>query len=160
MTCVSHTPTGTGRDLHFTRLINGSRDKVYRAWTEPELLKQWFCPLPWKVSEAVLDVRPGGSSFIVMQGPEGQSFPSRGVYLEVVENERIVFTDAFAEAWTPSDKPFMTAIVALSDEEGKTRYSAHVRHWTEADREEHERMGFHPGWAKAADQLEALVASL
>ena len=65
---------------------------------EPELLKQWFCPKPWRAEVAKMDLRPGGSSLIVMRSPEGQEFPNRGVYLEVVPNERLVFTDAFTEA--------------------------------------------------------------
>ena len=54
----------------------------------------------------------------------------------------------------------MTAIVTFGDEGGKTRYSARVLHWTVADREEHERMGFHEGWGQCADQLAALAAKL
>ena len=147
-------------ELTLTRLIDAPRDKVYRAWTEPELLMQWFAPLPWTTPSARLDVRPGGANMIVMRGPDGSEFPSRGVYLEVVPNERLVMTDAYTEAWQPSAKPFMTLDLRFADEGGKTRYTARVYHWTEADREAHEKMGFHEGWGKATDQLEALVARL
>jgi uncharacterized protein YndB with AHSA1/START domain len=95
-----------------------------------------------------------------MQGPDGEEMPMRGVYLDVVPDERLVFTDAYTEAWLPSEKPFMTATIALADEGGGTRYAARVLHWTAADREEHEKMGFHEGWGIAADQLEALARSL
>jgi uncharacterized protein YndB with AHSA1/START domain len=105
-----------------------------------------------------MDVRPGGACLMVMRSPDGDEFPNRGVYLEVVANERIVFTDAFTSAWEPSQKPFMTVIVTFEDEAGKTRYTARVRHWTVADREAHEKMGFHQGWGQCADQLAALVA--
>jgi uncharacterized protein YndB with AHSA1/START domain len=77
-----------------------------------------------------------------------------------VKNERLVFTDAYTKAWEPSAKPFMTAILTFDDEGGKTRYTARVHHWTEADRETHEKMGFHEGWGQCADQLAALVAKL
>jgi hypothetical protein len=64
----------------------------------------------------------------------------------VVENEPLVFTDAYTKAWEPSQKPFMTVILTFDDEGGgKTRYTARVRHWTVADREAHEKMGFHGG---------------
>lgn len=79
------------------------------------------------------------------------------MYLEVVKNERLVFTDAYSNAWEPSGKPFMTVIATFEDEDGKTKYTARVLHWTVADREAHEKMGFHPGWAQCADQLAALV---
>lgn len=71
------------RELVLTRLIDAPREKVYRAWTEPALLQQWFCPKPWTVASAELDVRPGGVSAIVMRSPEGQKFPNREVYLNV-----------------------------------------------------------------------------
>jgi uncharacterized protein YndB with AHSA1/START domain len=154
------TPT-SDRELVLTRIIDAPREKLFRAWTDPELLKQWFAPLPYTTPHAEMDVRPGGSSLIVMRGPDGNEFPNRGVYLEVVENERIVTTDAYTKAWEPSEKPFMTLILTFEDDGGgKTRYTARVRHWTVADREMHEKMGFHEGWGQCADQLAALVAKL
>ena len=148
------------RDLMLTRLIDAPREKLYRAWTDATLLKQWFAPLPYTTPVAELDVRPGGSAFIVMRGPDGKDLPNRGTYLEVVPNQRLVSTDAYVKAWEPSEKPFMTLILTFEDEGGKTRYTARVRHWTVADREAHEKMGFHQGWGICADQLTALVAKI
>ncbi len=149
--------TLSDRELAISRIIDAPREKVFQAWTDPELLKQWFAPKPWTTPVAELDVRPGGASLIVMRGPDGNEFPNRGVYLEVVKNERLVFTNAYVRAWEPSEKPFMTVIVTLEDLGGKTRYTARVLHWTVADRETHEKMGFHKGWGQCADQLAALV---
>jgi uncharacterized protein YndB with AHSA1/START domain len=148
------------RELVLSRLIDAPREKVFRAWTDPELLKQWFAPAPFTTPVAELDVRPGGTNNIVMRAPDGTEIPCAGVYLEVIPNERLVFTDAYTKAWEPSQKPFMTVMVTLEDEAGKTRYTARVRHWTVADREAHEKMGFHQGWGQCADQLAALVAML
>ena len=148
------------RELTLTRLIDAPREKLYRAWTDPTLLKQWFAPLPYTTPVAELDVRPGGSAFIVMRGPDGKDLPNHGVYLEVVPNQRLVSTDAYTKAWEPSEKPFMTLTLTFEDEGGKTRYTARVRHWTVADREAHEKMGFHQGWGLCTDQLSALVAKL
>jgi uncharacterized protein YndB with AHSA1/START domain len=148
------------RELVLTRLINAPRVKVYRAWTDPELLKQWFAPKPYTTPIVEIDVRPGGSAYFVMRGPDGKDLPNRGVYLEVVPNEKLVSTDAYVKAWEPSEKPFMTLILTFEDEGGKTRYTARVRHWTVADREAHEKMGFHEGWGLCTDQLEALVAKI
>jgi len=148
------------RELVLTRLIDAPREAVFRAWTDPELLKQWFAPRPYTTPVAELDVRPGGASLVVMRSPGGREMPNRGVYLEVVENERLVFTDAYTQAWEPSQKPFMTVVLTFEDEGGKTRYTARVRHWTAADREAHEAIGFHEGWGRCADQLAALVAQL
>ena len=148
------------RDLMLTRLIDAPREKLYRAWTDVTLLKQWFAPLPYTTPVAELDVRPGGSAFIVMRGPDGKDLPNRGTYLEVVPNQRLVSTDAYVKAWEPSEKPFMTLILTFEDEAGKTRYTARARHWTVADREAHEKMGFHQGWGICTDQLTALVARI
>ncbi|PTY02136.1 polyketide cyclase [Opitutaceae bacterium EW11] len=148
------------RDLVISRVLRASRKRLFEAWTNPELLKQWFAPKPFSTPVADLDVRPGGSSLIVMRDPQGNDFPNRGVFLEVVPNERLVFTDAYTEAWLPSEKPFMTVILTFEDAgEGKTRYTARVQHWTIADRDTHEKMGFYPGWNQCIDQLEALASS-
>ncbi len=160
MTRTTESAPASDRELVLTRLIDAPREKLFRAWTDPELLKQWFAPLPYTTPVAELDVRPGGASLIVMRDPEGNDLPNPGVYLEVVENERLVLTDAYIRAWEPSEKPFMTAIVTFEDEGDKTRYTARARHLTVADREAHEKMGFHEGWGQCADQLAALVAKL
>lgn len=148
------------RELVICRLIDAAPEKVYRAWTEPELMKQWFAPKPWSISRVESDLRPGGASLLVMKSPEGQEFPSRGVYLEIIPNKKIVFTDAFTSAWEPSAEPFMTAIVTFEEEGGKTKYTARALHWSVATRERHEQMGFHQGWAQCADQLEELAKKI
>jgi len=153
--------TTAEHELVLVRDIDASRDKIFRAWTDPALLVKWFTPPPFKTVRADLDVRAGGANLIVMQGPDGQEFPNRGVYLEVIENEKIVFTDAFTCAWVPSQKPFMIGVILLEDlGNGRTRYTAKALHWNAEDKEAHEKMGFHEGWGIAADQLAALVATL
>ena len=148
-------------ELVLQREIAAPREKLYRCWTEPELLKKWFAPRPYTTPEAVLDVRAGGSSYVVMSDPQGNDMPMHGVYLEVIPNQKLVFTDAYSKAWEPSEKAFMTVVLTFEDlGGGKTRYTARVRHWSEADREAHEKMGFHEGWGQCADQLAALAASL
>jgi uncharacterized protein YndB with AHSA1/START domain len=149
------------RDLVITRDIPVAREKLYRCWTEPALMTRWFAPKPWQATFAETDVRVGGSSNVVMRGPDGQEFPNPGVYLEVVPNERIVATDAYVRAWEPSAKPFMTLILTFEDlGNGSTRYTARARHWSVEDREAHEKMGFHAGWGLCTDQLGELAATL
>ncbi|MEW5962333.1 MAG: SRPBCC family protein [Pseudomonadota bacterium] len=148
-------------ELVLARTLDAPRDKLWRCWTEPELLKRWFCPAPWHVSEARIDLRPGGEFYTLMNGPDGERMGEPGVFLEVVEPRRLVFTDAFAPGWRPSGRPFMVAEVLLEDTgDGRTRYTARVMHWTAAARKEHEEMGFHDGWGRATDQLEALARAL
>lgn len=149
------------RDLVITREYNVPREKLYRCWTEPELLKQWFAPKPWGVSKVVQDLRPGGRSLIVMTDPEGNEFPNDGVYLEAVPNEKIVFTDAFREGWKPSPKAMFTGTILFEDlGGGRSRYVAIARHWTAEDCKAHADMGFEAGWGLCADQMAELAKTL
>lgn len=151
----------TDRDLIITRDIPVTPDKLYRCWTEPALMKQWFAPKPWTTPHVEVDLRVGGACLIVMRGPDGQEFPSPGVYLELLPNQKIVSTDAYTSAWVPSSKPFMTLILSFEDlGHGTTRYTARARHWSEADREAHEKMGFAEGFGRCTDQLAELAATL
>lgn len=156
---MTSTPV-SDRELVLSRLIDAPCETVYRAWTDAEILKQWFAPKPWSTPHAELDVRPGGSTLVVMSDPDGNQFPNRGIYLEIVPNRKLVITDAYSSAWEPSEKPFFTAVLTFEDEGGKTRYTARARHWTVEDKEVHEKMGFHEGWGQCADQLEAVAKAL
>lgn len=91
------------REVVLTRMIDAPAHKLFRCWTEPELMKQWLAPKPWTIARAEVDPRPGG---------------------------------------------------------GKTRYTAVARHRTAEDRAAHEKMGFHEGWGKCADQLAELATTL
>lgn len=157
MTHPRATTQTDGRDLILTCIMDAPSANVYRAWTDPMLIKQWFTPPPWKTVAAEMDVRPGGTTVITMRGLDGTEAPNTGVFLEVVPNKKLVFTNAYTEAWQPSAKPFMTVVLTFEDLGGKTRYTALVRHWSIADREAHEAMGFHQGWPIATEQLATLV---
>jgi uncharacterized protein YndB with AHSA1/START domain len=159
-TKVEIAPT-SDRELVLCRIIDASPEKVFRAWTDPTLMKQWFAPAPFTTPVVETELRVGGSSYVVMRDPQGNDYPNRGVYLEVVPNRKLVFTDAYTKAWEPSEKPFFTAVLTFEDAgSGKTKYTARALHWTVADREVHEKMGFHEGWGQCTEQLEALLQRL
>ena len=148
-------------ELVLTRLMDAPADKLFRCWTDPALLKQWFAPKPYTTPVAEMDLRVGGATNMVMKSPEGQAMLNPGTILDVVPNRKLVFTDAYTGDWIPREgTPFMTAIITFEPEGGKTRYTATVRHWTAADVKKHEEMGFHQGWGLCADQLEALAKTL
>ena len=149
------------RELVLERIIDAPAEKLYRCWTTPELMPHWFCPKPWYVSDVRQDVRTGGDTFLVINGPNGERMPQPGVYLEVIPYQKIVFTDAFTRTWEPSTKAFMVAIITFEDlGDGKTRYRAVVRHWSAEDKASHEQRGFHQGWGVATDQLTELAKTL
>lgn len=153
--------TSNTYELKLERVIDAPLEKVWRCWTEPTLLEQWFCPKPWHVTDAKIDLRYGGEFSSVMRGPEGEEFPNIGVFLAVEPMQRIVTTDAFLPGWLPSERPFMTAEMTFENTaDGKTKYTATARHWTAEAMAEHEAMGFHEGWGKAAGQLEDLAKTV
>ena len=148
------------RDLVLERVIDVPRELVWAALTKPEHLSQWFTPRPWTVAECEIDLRPGGMFKTVMRSPEGGLFPNIGCYLEVVPNERLVWTDALLPGYRPAEKPFITAILTLQSEGSGTRYTATALHRDAAERQRHEEMGFYGGWSTALDQLVAHVKAM
>ena len=144
-------------DLVLERIVDVPPDLVWAAWTRPEHLVKWFTPAPWTTASCEIDLRPGGKFNVVMRSPEGQAFPSFGCYLEVVPNQRLVWTDTLVAGYRPSSKPFMTGIITLEPKGAGTRYVATAMHSDEATRRKHEEMGFQKGWSSALDQLVALM---
>jgi uncharacterized protein YndB with AHSA1/START domain len=150
---MSHEPAAP-YELSVTRLIEASPETVYRIWTERT--GEWFAPLPYTTPVVELDLRPGGRFVSVMKSPDGVDMPSEGVFLEVLPNARLVFTDAFRPGRIPQ-QAFMVVIVTFEREGAGTRYTARVRHWDEEALKRHEAMGFHEGWSVVAGQLAQLA---
>ncbi|WLI47386.1 SRPBCC family protein [Pseudomonas beijingensis] len=143
--------------LSISRVIDAPRQKIFRAWTEPDLLAQWWGPHGMTTPECEMDLWVSGQFRTLMRAPDGSEYPTMGVFLEIFAPQRLVFTDAFLPGWIPSGKAFMTAEVLLEEVDGKTRYTARALHWSEEDRQAHEAMGFHDGWGQSLDRLETLV---
>lgn len=140
-------------DLVLERVVDISPEKIWKAWTTPELMKQWFCPRPWMTVECKIDLRPGGEFSTVMRSPEGDEHPVSGCILEFVENRKLVWTDAMTKGYRPAEKSFMTAMLLLEPQGSGTKYTAIAIHATEEVRRQHEEMGFAHGWGIALDQL-------
>lgn len=149
------------RDLVITRLIKAPRAAVWRAWSEPDLLAQWWCPRPWTTEVRGFDLRPGGDFYTFMSGPDGGTSDNPGSFLEVVPGERLVITSLLTSGWRPAT-PWMpfTAVITLADEADGTRYTATVMHPDQSWSDKHLEMGFYEGWGAAIDQLDELVREL
>jgi uncharacterized protein YndB with AHSA1/START domain len=144
-------------DLVLERVVDVPPELVWAAWTRPEHLVAWFTPAPWTTVDCEIDLRPGGIFRTVMRSPEGEDHTNVGCYLEVIVNERLVWSDALGPGWRPAASPFMTGVIVLEPHASGTRYTAIALHRDEATRERHEAMGFHEGWGKALDQLVAYM---
>jgi uncharacterized protein YndB with AHSA1/START domain len=148
-----------GLDLVLERVVPLKPVSIWKAWTDPVGLKEWFCPKPWKTIECEMDLVPGGIFKTVMESPEGEKFPNLGCFLEIVENKRLVWTDALLPGFRPVMQPesgagmLFTAFIILEDHPEGTHYRAIVKHRNELDCQKHKEMGFHEGWGIVLDQL-------
>lgn len=146
------------RDLVLERVIGAPPSRVWAAWTEPELLVQWFAPAPWTTAHATVEPHPGGAFQAVMQSPEGETMEGPpGCVLVAVKGRLFVWTDALGPGFAPNPEPFFTAIVRLRPHPTGTRYQVIARHADAEARERHAAMGFSEGWGTAASQLAAIV---
>jgi uncharacterized protein YndB with AHSA1/START domain len=152
-------------DLVLERTVPVTPERVWAAWTDPDLMLQWFTPAPWKTAAVEVDLRPGGGCLLTMESPEGEQFPNAGCYLEIDPNRLLVWTSAMRAGFRlaipangAEDMPFTARIELAPAPDGGTHYRAIVMH---ADREgcrRHDEMGFHEGWGSALDQLVALMS--
>ena len=148
-----------GRELVIERIFDAPRELVWRAWTEPELLMRWWGPQGFTCPVAKIDLRVGGTFLNCMRTPDGQDYWSTGVYREIVEPERIVCTDSFADAdgnvvpashyGMPEDVPLeMLLTVTFEEYEGKTRMT--LRHLGLPEAIERDAS---TGWNQSLDKL-------
>lgn len=148
-----------GLDLILERIVPLKPEVLWKAWTDPVGLLEWFCPKPWKTVECEMELYPGGLFKTVMESPEGERFPNVGCFLEVVENRRLVWTDALLPGFRPVTQPasgaglLFTAFIHLDPHAEGTLYRAVAKHKDQADCQRHADMGFHEGWGIVFDQL-------
>jgi uncharacterized protein YndB with AHSA1/START domain len=162
-------PTNSKLDLVLERVVDVPKELVWAAWTKPEHIKKWFTPAPWKTVDCEIDLRPGGIFRTVMRSPEGQEFPNAGCFLEVVPNQKLVWTSALGPGYRPAIKGaatgsceelYFTVIILLETQGTGTKYTAIAIHGDEETSNKHEQMGFYQGWGAALDQLVALVKTM
>lgn len=144
-------------DLVFERHTNVTVEKLWKAWTDPNILMQWFCPRPWKVSSCRIELKPGGEFYTLMEGPQGESIPNNGCFLEIIENKKLVWTGMMTKGFrpapiNPSGFQFVAYILFTKTTDG-SHYKAIVSHTDEEGRLKHENMGFQEGWGAAFEQL-------
>ena len=155
MTLPAFDPT---RDLSIGRIIRAPRAAVWAAWTDPASFAQWWLPAPTRCEIVAFDPRPGGALHTRMSEDGGPFVPHMDAcFLEVVECERIVFTDTLSAGWRPAAGGFMSAVISFADHPDGTDYRAHVLHKDAPDRQTHIDYGFDDGWGTVIEQLAALV---
>jgi uncharacterized protein YndB with AHSA1/START domain len=169
-------PTTASAEQEFviTRVFDAPRTLVFKAWTEPKHMAQWWGPHGFTNPVCEMDVRPGGTWRIVMRGPDGAEHPAKGVYCEVVEPERIVMTidhSELSEEWhdlvNPNrekgkGKPALEVLSTVTFEEhgGKTTLTIRLRFDSAAVRDAFLKIGMSQGWSQSLERLEATLAKM
>jgi uncharacterized protein YndB with AHSA1/START domain len=149
------------RTLTTSRVFDAPRDLVYRAWTDPKQVAKWFPPDQFSAPVCELDVRPGGVLRIHMRGDDdagdfaGLVFPGRGVYREVVPNERLSFT--FEGEGQGSAPPPILMTVIFEDQGRKTKITIHQTAETVAGYDELVKTGATEGLRQSLDKLTVLL---
>jgi len=147
-------------DLTLQRVIRASRATVWRAWTDPSQLEQWWVPAPTVARVDRLEVRPGGA-LVTRMSDDGVEFVPHldACFLVVDELERLAFTNTVDSQWRPTspDPVAMVAEILFGDHPAGTDYRIIVRHGDPAARARHEEIGFFDGWGSVTTQLAALV---
>ena len=151
--------------LRIIRIFNARRERVWKAWTDPEDIKRWWGPKDFSAPIAQIDFRVGGKYLLAMRSPDGKDFWSTGVYKEIIPMERIVISDSFSDEkgnvvsasyyGMSADFPLeMTAEMTFEDIDGKTRFTVFypdLGKMSEKDRRDMEQ-----GWNESFDKLEAV----
>jgi uncharacterized protein YndB with AHSA1/START domain len=157
------------RDFVLTRVFDAPRDRVWRAWTEPERFAQWWGPKSFTNPVCEIDLRPGGRYRVTMRSPEGVDYPIKGAYLEIVKPERLVMTmdlsehpkefhELFNKARGRKGPPMQLVMTVIFEQEkGKTRLTIMQRFESAADRDANVKLGAPEGWGGSLDKLSALL---
>lgn len=146
------------QELITTRIFDAPRDVVFRAWTDPERLKRWWGPKGFTNPVCEVDVRPGGAILIHMRAPDGVVYPMTGVFREIVEPERLVFTSSALDS---KGEPLFEVLntVTLSEEGAKTRLTVHASVSKVKAQAAPHLAGMEQGWSETLDRLaEEVVA--
>lgn len=151
-------------ELVITRFFDAPRERVWKAWTEPEHMMKWWGPKNFTAPACKMDFRVGGKYLFCMRSPEGKDYWSTGVYQEIVKPERLIFTDSFADEngnvvsgahyGMGDDFPLeMTVIVTFEDMGGKTKMTLRHTSMPAGDMSKMAGQGWNESFDKLAESL-------
>jgi uncharacterized protein YndB with AHSA1/START domain len=146
----------TNWELTLTRVFDAPRERVFKAWIDPQLLARWWGPRGFSTPVAELDVQPGGKLNIVMEDSEGliekgSRYPMEGVFREIVEPQRLVYE----ASPLMNGKPFMDTLMTVTFEEqdGKTKLTLHILVTNITPEAAGPLSGMEMGWNQSFDKL-------
>lgn len=158
-TAKSYTPGDVEREVTLTRIYDAPRETVFRAWTDPKQVARWWGPKMFTNPVCEVDARPGGKLRIVMRGPDGNDYPMRGEFREVVSPERLSFTNIAVDQ---EDRPIIDGFttVLFAAEGGKTRLTVITRGKAVAPGAIQYLQGMEMGWSMSLEKLAELLPVL
>jgi len=158
MTTAASTKSSMTREVAITRVFDAPRSLVFKMWTDPKHMAQWWGPHGFTNPVCKLDARPGGAILIHMRGPDGIVYPMTGVFREIVEPERLVFT---AVAEDLQGNPLLEALTTVTfvEQGGKTKLTVHAKAIGLAPEAPQMLAGMEAGWTQSLERLAELVAS-
>lgn len=160
------------KTIEFSRTFDAPAEELFKAWTDPKLMAQWFAPEPMTVPKVEIDARPGGSFMFVMRDPDGTDYASTGEYLEIDEPRKIVYRDSVSEMPTSfidavnqargeapgTPIPDGTVTVTLDEAGGKTTMTFWEEFDSRATRDAWVEMQMVEGFQQGLDQLEKVLS--
>jgi uncharacterized protein YndB with AHSA1/START domain len=145
------------REITITRVFDAPRALVFKAWTDPKHVAQWWGPQCFTNPVCEMDARPGGALRIVMRAPDGGEYPMKGVFREVIAPERLVFTNTAVDNDGNHIIEGLTT-VTFADEGGKTKLTLHTRGTAMVDYAAKFLQGMEMGWTQSLEKLTAHLA--
>lgn len=149
--------TSSDRELVMTRVLSAPRELVFKAWTDPKHIAQWWGPRGFTTTTHEMNVKPGGVWRFIMHGPDGVDYPNRIVYFEVVKPERLVYVHGADE----ENDPEKFHVTITFDEQGdRTRITMRSLFASAAQFENVKKMGAVEGGKQTLDRLAEHVVTM
>jgi uncharacterized protein YndB with AHSA1/START domain len=147
------------KKLVVTREFDAPLEQVWKAWTESEILDQWWAPKPWKARTKKMDFREGGTWLYCMEGPNGEKMWSRADFTTIVPQKLYEGDDAFCDenGTINNDIPGMHWHAEFSSTSSGTKVKVEITFKSEADMEKIIEMGFKEGFTAAHENLDELL---
>ena len=157
MTATAQAAPSAKRELTITRIFDAPRSLVFKMWTDPKHVAQWWGPKGFSNPVCELDVRPGGALRIVMRAPDGVDYPMTGVFREIVEPERLVFTNVAVDK---EGNPLLEGLttVTFAEHGGKTKLTLQTRAVALVAPAARMLEGMEAGWTQSLERLAEYVA--
>ena len=148
--------------IEIVREYENSLELLWRAWTESELLEQWWAPKPWRAKTKTLDFEEGGVWHYAMLGPSGEKHWGKATYLEIIPQKSFTTSDGFCDESGELDPEFPETLwhCTFSPKEDKVRVKVTLTFSKTADLEKTIKMGFLEGFTSGLNQLGELLSSL